>query len=180
MCLYRDISSNLLGKRVPGGRYLAGLFITCMNVNRNFKSRGESSDLPRFAPAGVEPTSPRLQGLWRCSISPRRVQNVAPTGIEPAPTWTDLSSDWPPCPRLHCRSALCRLARLLTTPQVTRYGASTRRHRTPPLPMSDVFHWSTPHSYTFATRAVWASIAVLRVFVVSGLTGFPSVLSAVY
>ena len=140
MCLYRDISSNLLGKRV---------------------SRGESSDLPRFAPAGVEPTSPRLQGLWRCSISPRRVQNVAPTGIEPAPTWTYLSSDWPPCPRLHCRSALRRLARLLTTAQVTRYGASTRRHRTPTLPMSDVLHWSTPHSYTFATRAVWA-LMVLR------------------
>ena len=28
MCLYRDISSNLLVERVPGGRYLAGLFIT--------------------------------------------------------------------------------------------------------------------------------------------------------
>ena len=96
-----------------------------------------------------------------CSISPRRVQNVAPTGIELAPTWTYLSSDWPPCPRLHCRSALCRLARLLTTPQVTRYGASTRRHRIPTLLMSDVFHWSTPHSYTFATLAVWASM-VLR------------------
>lgn len=95
------------------------VYNTCMNVNRNFESRGESSDLPRFAPAGIEPTSPRLRGLWRCSISPRRVQNVAPTGIEPAPTWTYLSSDWPPCPRLHCRSALCRLARLLTTAQVT-------------------------------------------------------------
>jgi len=46
-------------------------------------------------------------------------------------------------------------------------GASTRRHQTPTLPMSDVFHWSTPHSYTFATLAVWASIAVfILVFVV--------------
>ena len=35
---------------------------TCMSVNRNSESRGESSDLPRFAPVGVEPTSPRHQG----------------------------------------------------------------------------------------------------------------------